>query len=84
MASGGGTSNAQPPEEALVNQAAPLWKHVTLLEKTGGKSGGNVRSHYHFCQGIINGSYSRVKAHLLKISGYGTKGCPKVTIPILE
>ena len=57
-----------------------LWKYVTKLDKPVGstsKSGGNT----HFkCDGTFVGSYSRVKAHLLKISGKGIKACMKVTL----
>ncbi|KAL5227718.1 hypothetical protein ABZP36_015983 [Zizania latifolia] len=66
------------------NPKYPLWKYVTKLEKIDGSQGGNARSKCTFCGHIISGSYSRVKAHLLKISCGGTKVCPKVTVPILE
>ena len=49
----------------------PLWKYVKNTEKTGGRIGGNAKFECVFCAQIINGSYSRVKAHLLKISNAG-------------
>ena len=60
----------------------PLWKYVTKLEKLAGSTsnlGGNTRFKYNYCDGTFVGFYSRVKAHLLKISGHGIKACKKVT-----
>ena len=60
----------------------PLWKYVTKLEKPArstSKSGGNTHFRCNYCNGPFMGSYSRVKAHLLKISGHGIKACIKVT-----
>ena len=65
------------------NVKTPLWNHVELLERTGGGGGGNVRFKCKYCKLMYSGSYSRVKAHLLKISNGGIKMCPKVTVPIL-
>ncbi|XP_028092965.1 uncharacterized protein LOC114293132 [Camellia sinensis] len=56
---------------------APLWCYVTKLEKMGG--GGNTRFKCNYCQQEYRGSYFRVKAHLLKLSGNGIRVCPKVT-----
>ena len=52
------------------------------MEKLAGstsKSGGNTRFKCNYCDENFVGSYSRVKAHLLKISGKGIRACPKVT-----
>nr|CAD1832641.1 unnamed protein product [Ananas comosus var. bracteatus] len=38
-----------------------------------------MRFECNFCKQVYNGSYYRVKAHLLRISGQGIKGCSKVT-----
>ena len=60
----------------------PLWKFVTKLEKPVGstsKSGGNTRFKCNYCDGNFVGSYSKVKAHLLKSSGQGIRACIKVT-----
>ena len=50
--------------------AAPLWKYVTRLEKASG-DGGNVSFKYNYCEKTFKGSYSRVKAHLLKLPKFG-------------
>ncbi|KAL9242469.1 hypothetical protein vseg_016462 [Gypsophila vaccaria] len=60
----------------------PLWQYVTKLQKFGG--GGNISFRCNICQGTYKGSYSRVKAHLLKISGLGIKPCSKATAEHLK
>ena len=68
--------------EEVPNDEAPLWQYVTKLEKPLGstsKSGGNTQFKCNYCGGIFLGSYSRVKAHLLKISNKGIMAYPKVT-----
>eukprot|EP01018_Ginkgo_biloba_P031274 Gb_24255 [translate_table: standard] len=55
---------------------APLWKYVTILSMTQG--GGCKRWQCNECGKAYNGSYSRVKAHLLHITKIGVKVCPKV------
>ncbi|XP_072959848.1 uncharacterized protein [Typha angustifolia] len=60
-----------------VDESAPLWKYVTKLEKMG-EGGGNMRFQCNYCQQIYKGSYYRVKAHVMRISGCGIKPCPKV------
>ena len=57
--------------------AAPLWKYVTKLEKAS-VGGGNVAFRYNYCEKTFKGSYSRVKAHLLKLSKFGIQPCAKV------
>ena len=57
--------------------AAPLWKYVTRLEKTS-VGGGNVSFKCNYCEKTFNGSYSRVKAHLLKLPKFGIQACAKV------
>ncbi|KAL3828629.1 hypothetical protein ACJIZ3_017431 [Penstemon smallii] len=57
----------------------PLWRYVTKQGRTS-KGGGNQNFECSFCNGSYKGSYSRVKAHLLRMVGYGIKGCPKVTV----
>ena len=52
------------------------------MEKPPGstsKSGGNAHFKCNYCDGTFVGSYSRVKAYLLKISGKGIRACMKVT-----
>ena len=57
--------------------AAPLWKYVTKLEKAS-VGGGNVVFRCNYCEKTFKGSYSRVKAHLLKLSKFGIQPCAKV------
>jgi hypothetical protein len=59
----------------------PLWNHVVLLEKAS--SGGNAVWTCKYCNSEYKGSYSRVKSHLLRITGGGIKICPKVSKSIL-
>jgi hypothetical protein len=56
----------------------PLWRHVKVLE-THGVLGGNAKSKCLYCGSIIPGSYSRVKAHLLRETGKGTAICNAAT-----
>ena len=56
---------------------APLWKYVTKLEKAS-VGGGNVAFRCNYCKKTFKGSYSRVKAHLLKLSKFGIQPCAKV------
>ena len=66
----------------MPKEEAPLWKYVTKLEKLSGstsKSGGNTHFKCNYCGGVFLGSYSRVKALLLKISNKGIRACDIVT-----
>ncbi|KAK7300483.1 hypothetical protein RJT34_11327 [Clitoria ternatea] len=56
---------------------APLWKYVTKLGKCA-DTGGSWRFQCNFCNEIKQGSYSRVRAHLLQISKQGIAVCKKV------
>ena len=56
---------------------APLWIYVTKLEKAS-VGGGNVAFRCNYCKKTFKGSYSRVKAHFLKLSGFGIQSCAKV------
>ncbi|KAL0909593.1 hypothetical protein M5K25_020477 [Dendrobium thyrsiflorum] len=75
MSSSAGGSGSKEPS---VETDKPLWLHVTKLGKTF-EGGGNVSFKCNYCGGTYKGSYSRVKAHLLKIAGHGIKMCPKIT-----
>ncbi|KAG6482863.1 hypothetical protein ZIOFF_059502 [Zingiber officinale] len=57
---------------------SPLWKFVTKVEKAVG--GGNVTWSCNICSKVCKGSYSRVKAHLLKQKGAGIAGYTAVTM----
>ena len=58
-------------------ELAALWKYVTKLEKVAG-GGGNVTFRCNYCEIFFKGSYSRVQAHLLKLSNFGIQPCVKV------
>eukprot|EP01018_Ginkgo_biloba_P005358 Gb_11610 [translate_table: standard] len=55
---------------------APLWKYVTILSMTQG--GVCKRWQCNECEKAYNGSYPKVKAHLLHITKIGAEVCPKV------
>lgn len=77
------TGNSSAREEQTNNRfKPPLWNHVDVVDK-GGQGGGNVKWICKYCKYVGTSSYSRVKAHLLKITNGGIKVCPKVTVPIL-
>ncbi|KAG6484248.1 hypothetical protein ZIOFF_061043 [Zingiber officinale] len=61
-----------------VDDYSPLWKFVTKVEKA--VEGGNVTWSCTICSKVCKGSYSRVKAHLLKQKGAGIAGCTAVTM----
>lgn len=74
------TSNPSPSEaNEKHDETRPLWKHVTKIKSVGGTGGGNFELKCHFCDIVYNGSYTRVRAHLLKISGKGVRPCTKIT-----
>ena len=62
---------------------APLWDHVTILEKpkTGG---GNAMWRCKYCPMQKLSSYTRVEAHLLQKGGKGIGKCPNVTYEMLS
>ena len=58
----------------VLNDEAPLWQYVTKVEKPSSstvKSSGNTQFKCNYCNGVFLGSYSKVKAHLLKITNKG-------------
>ena len=63
--------------EKSTEEVVPLWKYVTKLEKAS-VGGGNVAFKCNYCEKTFKGSYSRVKAHLLKLSNFGIQPCAKV------
>ena len=63
--------------EKSAKSVAPPWKYVTKLEKAS-VGGGNVAFRCNYCEKTFKGSYSRVKAHFLKLSGFGIQPCAKV------
>ncbi|KAL1326255.1 hypothetical protein AAHE18_13G215200 [Arachis hypogaea] len=56
----------------------PLWMYVKILTKNTSVGGGNKNWQCNFCDRVFIGSYSRVKAHLLKIAGIEISACKKV------
>ena len=65
-------------EKSLAETATtPLWKYFTKLEKAS-VGGGHVVFKCNYCEKTFKGSYSRVKAHLLKLSKFGIQPCAKV------
>ncbi|KAF3960345.1 hypothetical protein CMV_014932 [Castanea mollissima] len=59
------------------------WKHVTVF---GGfdKGSGTKRWKCNHCNLRYNGSYSRVRAHLLGFTGVGVKSCPAIDRSLRE
>ena len=72
------SSDASSPAIFDLDEGKPLWKYVTKLEKVG-KGGGNYKFQCSFCNGEYKGSYTRVRAHLMKIKNMGIVVCHKVT-----
>jgi hypothetical protein len=77
-----GTSS-DPIDVESMDPKCPLWRHVNKI-KGSNLFGGNVKLECKFCEKVITGSYSRVRAHLLKIPNCGVNICKKMTVPILE
>ena len=55
----------------------PLWNHVNVLKLAVTRSN-RVWSCNYYSKKVI-GSYSKVKAHLLKIPNQGVKGCKNIS-----
>ena len=62
---------------------APLWDHVTILEKAK-TGGGNTLWHCKYCTMEKLSSYTRVEAHLLQKGRLGISKCPNVTYEMLS
>jgi len=59
------------------DETKPLWRYVSKLRKIS--SGGNNIIKCNLCDFLFNGSYTRVRAHLLQLKGEGVRSCPKVS-----
>ncbi|XP_077239733.1 uncharacterized protein LOC143880640 [Tasmannia lanceolata] len=79
MSSSGASNAAQAAHTSSTDEdlSKPLWKHVSRFDKDP-KGGGNVRWQCNFCSKRFSSSYTRVRTHLLKITGQGIGPCPKV------
>ncbi|KAE8685662.1 putative zinc transporter protein [Hibiscus syriacus] len=79
--SGSGTGSNSGSESISTSQnenLSPLWNYVRKIEKRG-TVGGTWNFRYNICGETRNGSYTRIKEHLLQISGEGVAICKKVT-----
>ncbi|KAG5085568.1 hypothetical protein JHK82_052965 [Glycine max] len=72
--------SASSPSQAKEqdDDTKPLWTYVTKIKSVGG--GGNYEITCNICDFTFNGSYTRVRAHLLKMTRKGVRVCQKVTI----
>ncbi|KAG2279755.1 hypothetical protein Bca52824_050975 [Brassica carinata] len=59
-------------------EEAPLWNYVTKLKKSG-VNGGTWKFKCNICNEDRQGSYSKVRAHLLGIKNQGIVVCKKAT-----
>ncbi|XP_038999122.1 uncharacterized protein LOC120124534 [Hibiscus syriacus] len=79
--SGSGTESNSGSESISTSQnenLSPLWNYVTKIEKRE-TVGGTWNFRCNICGETRNGSYTRIKAHLLQIRGEGVAICKKVT-----
>ena len=67
-----------------VNLKYPFWKHATKLAVDPSGRGGNMCFRCHFCMNDFSGSYTRIRAHLLKIASAGISSCNKITHHMFE
>ncbi|RZC29827.1 hypothetical protein D0Y65_001431 [Glycine soja] len=72
--------SASSPSQAKEqdDDTKPLWTYVTKIKSVGG--GGNYEIKCNICDFTFNGSYTKVRAHLLKMMRKGVRVCQKVTI----
>ncbi|XP_056167042.1 uncharacterized protein LOC115679450 isoform X2 [Syzygium oleosum] len=72
-----GASSTRPPTSSNEDFNKPLWRYITKLA-THSDAGGNVSWKCNFCEKDFKSSYTRIRAHLLMISGKGIGKCGKV------
>ena len=75
-------TSTETSSQEVPNAECPLWQYVTKVEKPPGacvKKCENTYFKCNYCGVVYMGSYSRVKAYLLKINNKGIKACPIVT-----
>ncbi|RZC29798.1 hypothetical protein D0Y65_001409 [Glycine soja] len=75
--------SASSPSQAKEqdDDTKPLLTYVTKIKSVPG--GGNYEIKYNICNFTFNGSYTRVRAHLLKMTGKGVRVCQKQEILII-
>ncbi|XP_050370238.1 uncharacterized protein LOC126788300 [Argentina anserina] len=71
------SSGVVDPTYEFIDDKAPLWKFVKKIQKQG--NGGNCKWQCNFCNLFYNGSYTRVRCHLLKEGTSGVASCTGVT-----
>ncbi|KAL5183949.1 hypothetical protein HKD37_17G047737 [Glycine soja] len=72
--------SASSPSQAKEqnDDTKPLWTYVTKIKSVVG--GGNYEIKSNIYDFTFNGSYTRVRAHLLKMTRKGVRVCQKVTV----
>ena len=85
VGSGSASAGASIGSEAThtIDIKAPLWDHVTILEKAK-TGGGNTLWRCKYCTMEKLSSYTRVEAHLLQKGRLGISKCPNVTYEMLS
>ncbi|KAL7207516.1 hypothetical protein ACSBR1_029462 [Camellia fascicularis] len=61
----------------------PLWNHVKVLN-VASSGGGNRTWSCNYCSKKVTGSYTKVKAHLLKLSNHGVEPCKSIRDDVIE
>ena len=76
-ASANANASVSATTSATANEllSKPLWKYVTKLNPGVEAAGGNLSWTCNFCKKYYKSSYTRVRAHLLKLSGKGIAKC---------
>ncbi|CAN6925853.1 unnamed protein product [Brassica oleracea] len=72
------TSQGSSDNIENASEEAPLWNYVTKLEKSGAK-GSTWKFKCNICNKDRQGSYSRIRVHLLGIKNQGIAICKKAT-----
>ncbi|XP_042010625.1 uncharacterized protein LOC121759192 isoform X1 [Salvia splendens] len=82
-ASSAASSSVGSGSRQITDIRAPLWDHVTILEKPK-PGGGNILWRCNYCPFSKSTSYTRVEAHLLQKLRQGIKTCPNVSFEMLS
>lgn len=73
---------ATPPTVALGIEDKPMWNHISVISVLGG--GGNRTWICNYCSKKVVGSFSKVKAHLLKLPNNGVAPCKSISRDVLQ